>query len=45
LGSKDEVIDILKDGINTNYAFSVISESNELLGIVGYYNSFFQKTG
>ena len=39
LGSKDEVIDILKDGINTNYAFSVISESNELLGIVGYYHN------
>jgi ribosomal protein S18 acetylase RimI-like enzyme len=39
LGSKDEVIDILKDGINTNYSFSVISESNELLGIVGYYHN------
>ncbi len=38
LGNPDEVTEILKDCINTSYAFTAVSASNELLGLVGYHH-------
>ncbi len=38
LGNPDEITEILKDCINTSYAFTAVSASNELLGLVGFYH-------
>ena len=38
LGNPDEVTEILKDCINTSYAFTAISPNNELMGLVGFYH-------
>ena len=38
LGNPDEITEILKDCINTSYAFTAISPNNELMGLVGFYH-------
>lgn len=38
IGSPEEVTEILKDNINTRYAFTAVSPNNELLGLVGFYH-------
>jgi RimJ/RimL family protein N-acetyltransferase len=38
LGSPEEVTEILKDSINTRYAFTAVSPVNELMGLVGFYH-------
>ena len=38
LGTPDEVTEILKDSINASYAFTAVSTTNELVGLVGFYH-------
>jgi GNAT superfamily N-acetyltransferase len=38
LGTPDEVTEILKDSINASYAFTAVSITNELFGLVGFYH-------